>query len=211
VASSEQSSLRDGGLPPEPGAGRALLRRGAPVALLLVILAGSAWLLNRLGDTTTPSRGFADFTLDLFMRDFEITTMNEQGRPEQRLSAAHMAHFPATGTKEFTSPRLTLYSSGGTPWRIASERGWTSAENDVLLLLGKVDIWRNDGAGEREIHIETSDLRVLPESRFGETEMPVVISTPQSRTEGKGMRAYLDESRLELLSEVRTIVDPSRD
>lgn len=185
-----------------------LLQGWGPIAMLLVLAAGSAWLLNQVGGQASGKRQMVGYTPDFYMDDFEITTMDEQGRPWRRLSAAHMAHFPTTSTKEFTEPRLVIYRVQGTPWHVASERGWISADDEVLLLLGKVDIWRNNLAGEREIHIETRDLKVLPESQFGETEMPVVITTAQARTQGKGMRAYLDQSRLELLSEVRTTIEP---
>ena len=91
---------------------------------------------------------------------------------------------------------------------MASERGWVSADNDVLMLLGKVDIWRDSSDGKREIHIETEDLRVLPHEEYAETQLPVSISTPESLTSGTGMRAFLGESRVQLLSKVRTTIDP---
>ena len=62
--------------------------------------------------------------------------------------------------------------------------------------------------GKREIHIETHDLRVLPREEYAETELPVSISTPESLTHATGMRAYLDESRVQLLSKVKTTIEP---
>ena len=76
------------------------------------------------------------------------------------------------------------------------------------MLLGEVNIWRNTPEGKRELHIETEDLKVLPREEYAETELPVSISTPESLTLAKGMRAYLDESRMELLSNVRTKIEP---
>jgi len=124
------------------------------------------------------------------------------------LSAAYMAHFADTQTKELTHPHLVVYREEAEPWHVASERGWVSADNDVLMLLGKVNIWRNRPDGKREIHIETEDLRVLPDDEYAETALPVSISTPESHTRGTGMRAYLGDSRVQLLSKVRTMIDP---
>ena len=82
-----------------------------------------------------------------------------------------------------------------------------SADDDVMLLLGEVHIWRDGADGVREIDLRTTDLRVLPESEYGETDKPVVIRTPGSESRGIGMRAYLNQRRIELLSEVRTIYE----
>ena len=55
---------------------------------------------------------------------------------------------------------------------------------------------------------ETEDLKVLPREEYAETALPVSISTPESLTRGTGMRAYLAESRVQLLSNVRTKIEP---
>ena len=98
----------------------------------------------------------------------------------------------------------------GEPWHVRSERGWVSAAGDVMLLLGKVHIWRNTADGELDLDIKTEDLRVLPDSDYGETDKPVLITTPTSESRGVGMRAFLDTSRYELLSQVQTVYDKKR-
>ena len=179
-----------------------------PAAALVVLAVASGLWLAALGQRPEQSERFTGRAPDLTMEEFEVTTMGEDGNPLRRLSAAYMAHFTKTGTKELRRPHLVVYQSKAEPWHIASERGWVSADNDVLMLLGKVDIWRNYADGRREIHIETEDLRVLPNEEYAETELPVAISTPESMTRGTGMRAYLDESRVQLLSAVKTTIEP---
>ena len=201
------------GVSPEPNL--ALKSRLAPafgtwvptVALAIVAVISTLWL-SQLGDHKVQAKRFKGHAPDLTMEEFEVTTMGEDGSPLHRLSGAYMAHFTDTRTKELTHPHLVVYREGAEPWHVASERGWVSPDNDVLMLLGKVDIWRNKPDGKREIHIETEDLRVLPDEEYAETELPVSISTRESYTRGTGMRAYLDESRVQLLSNVRTTIDP---
>lgn len=179
-----------------------------PSALLLALAIGSSVWLARLTDPGTLPERFTGHAPDLTMEEFQVTTMGEDGNPLRRLSAAHMAHYTDTRTKELRHPHLVVYQQRAEPWHIASERGWISADNDVLMLLGKVDIWRNYPDGRREIHIETEDLRVLPDKEYAETELPVTISTPESLTLGTGMRAFLGESRVQLLSRVKTRIEP---
>ncbi|NIM72208.1 MAG: LPS export ABC transporter periplasmic protein LptC [Gammaproteobacteria bacterium] len=179
-----------------------------PAAVLVTLAVASGLWLAAIGQPQGQSARFTGRAPDLTMEEFEVTTMGEDGNPLRRLSAAYMAHFNTTGTKELRHPHLVVYRSGSEPWHIASERGWISADNDVLMLLGRVDIWRNYPQGRREIHIETEDLRVLPDVEFAETALPVAISTPESLTRGVGMRAYLGENRVQLLSRVKTTIEP---
>lgn len=176
-------------------------------ALVALAVASSLWLAS-LGTTSTEIERFEGRAPDLTMEEFEVTSMGEDGSPLRRLSAAYMAHFADTDTKELTHPHLVVYQEEAEPWHVASERGWVSADNEVLMLLGKVNIWRNRPDGKPEIHIETEDLKVLPRAEFAETELPASISTPESFTRGTGMRAYLGEGRVQLLSNVRTRIEP---
>jgi len=181
----------------------------SPMLVLLIFVVVSAWLLRAL-DTSDAGVG-ARVTSprpDFYMERFETTVMDARGEPRRRLSAERMDHFPESDTKEFTKPHLILFREGAEPWHATSARGWASPDDDVIVLLGEVHIWRNFPGGERELDIETQDLRVLTESELGETDQPVVIRTPKTETHGTGMRAYLAESRLEIDSRVRTIVQP---
>ncbi len=187
---------------------RALRTYLAPVSLAVLAI-GSAWFLYTL-DTGEyvigePTQGLPDF----FVERFTTTTMDEEGRPKRRLEARSMAHFPDTDTTELEQPYLVLYEESEPPWHVRSERGWVAPGNSTMLLLGKVHIWRNTPDGETQLEIETEDLRILPDEQIGETEQAVVISTPQSRTRSVGMRAFMEQGRLELLSQVRTLVEPS--
>ena len=141
-----------------------------------------------------------------WIEHFVTVEMDEAGRPKRRLEAEYMAVNPDE-TSELSNPYYVLYRAGGEPWHVRSERGRVSADGKVVMLLGKVDIWRNDASGARDLDVRTGNLKVLPDSEYGETEERATIRTPTTTSEGVGMRAWLDESRLELLSRVRTHVD----
>jgi lipopolysaccharide export system protein LptC len=167
----------------------------------------SAWLLNRLDPSVFGTKEVSAHTPDYYVEGFTTTTMDDSGLPRRRLRAEYMAHFPDTDTHEFSKPYLVIYRERGEPWHVTSERGWLSAKGDVMLLLGKVHIWRNTPDGRRRMDIQTEDLRVLPDSDYGETDTAVVITTPHSQARGVGMRAFMETSRLELLSQVQTVYE----
>lgn len=182
------------------------------VFLVLAAVASlSGWFLKRL-DTESPKRAEDALRLpDYYVENFTATTLGRSGFPTRRLDAAYMAHYPETDTHELTDPYMVFFAERATPWHVRSERGWVSPDGEEMLLLGKVHIWRNDESGDRQIDIRTEDLRVLPRTEYGETNKRVIITTPSSESRGLGMRAWMGKSRLELLSQVRTVYEqPAR-
>jgi lipopolysaccharide export system protein LptC len=187
-----------------------LLRQFGPTLVMLAVAVASFWALSALDVDLFGSKPVQGHTPDLYMENFVTTAMDVEGRPLRRMEAEYMAHFPDTDTHEFQRPYMVMYREEGEPWHVRSERGWVSPSGDVMLLLGKVNIWRNNASGLKELDIKTEDLRVLPEDEYGETDKPVVITTPSTETRSVGMKAHLAESRLELLSNVTTRHEPTK-
>lgn len=185
-------------------------RRRTFAAALVAVACVSGWMLYTFDlDPLATVQAPPPEVPNAWIEHFVTVEMDEAGRPKRRLEAEYMAVNPDE-TSELSHPYYVLYRAGGEPWHVRSERGRVSADGKVVMLLGKVDIWRNDASGARDLDVRTEDLRVLPDAEYGETAERVTIRTPASTSEGVGMRAWLDESRLELLSRVRTRVDGRR-
>lgn len=186
---------------------RAASAQHAALALLLVIAVASAVILHGLDSELLGASHPPAQAPDFFAESFVTTVLDEQGRPRQRLEARYMAHYLDTDTQEFDQPYLVMYREGEAPWHIRSERGRRSANEEFILMTGDVLVWRDGPEGERHFEIRTRDLRVLPDEEYGETDQPVVMTTRHSRSRGVGLRAFLDERRLELLSRAQTVYD----
>ena len=183
--------------------------RWVPRAVLLAAAGASGWILYGLDFDAPVTAPGSPGAPEAYMENFVTVEMDGTGKPRRRIEADYLA-FYADETVELSNPRYVLYRAEGEPWRVRSERGRVSADGTVVWLMGKVDIWRNHASGAHDLDIRTRHLKVLPESDYGETAEPVTIRTPTSTSTGVGMRAYLDEARIELLSQVRTRVDERR-
>ena len=175
-------------------------------AMLLVAAGASGWILYDLDPDDESIERAAPDAPEAYMENFVSVEMDDAGRPRRRIEASYMAYH-ADESVELTDPRYVLFRDEGEPWHVQSERGRVSADGSVLWLLGRVDIWRNDALGTRDLDIRTGHLMVLTASEYGETTEPVTIRTPASTSSGVGMRAWLGETRFELLSKVRTHVE----
>ena len=175
-------------------------------AALLVAAGASGWILYDLDFDGAPTERAAPDAPEAYMENFVSVEMDGAGRPRRRIEASYMAYH-ADQSVELTAPRYVLFRDEGEPWHVQSERGRVSPDGSVLWLPGRVDIWRNDASGTRDLDIRTGHLMVLTDSEYVETAEPVTIRTPTSISSGVGMRAWLDETRFELLSQVRTHVE----
>ena len=194
---------------PRAAAIRSAYGRWTVPAVALVAAVASAWTLHSLDFGETAAAGGATGGPDAYLEHFVTVEMDGAGRPKRGLEADYMS-YRADEAVELVNPHYVLFRAEGEPWHVRSERGRVSADGTVVKLLGKVGVWRNDDSGARSLDIRTEHLTVRPSAEYGETDEKVTIRTPAPTSTGVGMRAHLGETRFELLSRVRTHVDPRR-
>jgi lipopolysaccharide export system protein LptC len=178
--------------------------------IVLSLLAAFSWWLREAVDTSstvTPARH--PHLADYVTYGLTLIAMNPAGKPDYRLQAASMRHYLDDGSSELDLPRLTSFRQGNPPWRVSAEKGWSSANGDELRLLGRVTLDRSAGPQSEEIRIITSDVTLRPKEDYAETQKQVTATMGQHELESLGMRLFLAEDRLQLLSNVRGVYAPA--
>ena len=178
------------------------------VIVLSLLAIGSTWLLNRLSETVPAEIAILRHDPDNYMHELTTLTMNQDGSPKNKLYADYMAHYPDDNTIELINPRLEIFRPGKQPTTITAEKGWVTEDNEVILLSGETRLIQLDADGIRELEIITSDVRVLMDKEYAETDMPATIFGKKTTIKSTGMNAYLGENRLELLNNVYTKILP---
>lgn len=108
---------------------------------------------------------------------------------------------------ELTEPKLTLLSANAPPWFITADQGKTKENGEIIHLWGNVHIWQKDTLGQIS-ELTTPYLVVKPEQQYAETDKPVMIISAGSKTNAVGMKAFLQQDTIKLLSNVRGIHEP---
>lgn len=174
-------------------------------ALFFVALgAVTFWLWQQLDEGQAPVAKLKEHEPDYYIEQMVRRSMDETGGVRNVLYAELVLHYPDDDSTELTKPRLEIYNGRATPWYVIAETGWISAGNEVVLLHGEVEIWREGDEGQRTLEILTRELTVLPEEKYAETDEPATINSPTSVTTSIGMRANFAHDRLELLERVRS-------
>ncbi len=185
-----------------------MVQRLLILALLIGAAAGSAWLLNWLSaDADRAARADAQAP-DYYMEDFTTLTMNQDGKPKNKLSAQRLEHYPYNDVTELLRPRVEFFRENELPIYIDAEKGRLIGDNDNILLSGIVKMWEYDETGSPVLEVSASQVKVSLDEEYAETDNYTTIVTGNAVITGKGMRAYLPESRLEVIKHEKTIINP---
>lgn len=183
--------------------------RGILILVLLAAAIASGWSAWRQGadvEETTVASDRSDYVLE----DFELVSLDDEGREAFTLRAPWLQRDPADGTLALREPVFLLPEEGGEYyWDLRGATGWISADSSEMRLDGDV-VAVSDPAGDRAMRMETDALQVFPEQRRARTNAAVTITQPGTTMQGTGMEADLAGKRFQLTSKVQTRYVPTR-
>lgn len=171
---------------------------------LIVLLIGAAmswWAMSITEpnlDTFTASKEGPDH----FMEKFTATKLSDAGKPEHRLHAERMTHYPNEKHSDVIKPRVTFFKEDGSTWIAEANEGKVLGDGKEVLLIDDVYIVR-PGPPETKVTINTTNLRVVPKKNFAETKNTIVMQQNENTVTATGMQAYFTIGKIKLLSEVR--------
>ncbi|MGI9228534.1 MAG: LPS export ABC transporter periplasmic protein LptC [Gammaproteobacteria bacterium] len=183
-----------------------MIQRLIMLALLLAAAVGSAWLLKELTTDGTVADAAQYHDPDYYLEDFTTVTMADDGTPKHRLHAKYLAHYPDDDSNEILQPTMEIFRDNKQPLYIAAETGWITGDNEVLVLQGDVRLWEHDPEGGYALQVDTSEVTILLKDEYAETDKHTTITTNSSIVTGTGMRAFLSESRVEIINHDKTTI-----
>jgi lipopolysaccharide export system protein LptC len=177
-----------------------------PAILLLIALflvAIGYWNIRPESFMQEPTAAIGEESpIDFYVINSRTVQYQPDGKRNYELSAEKVEHVKASDVSLLTRPDLHSYRGTELPWHVTSERGEVGPQGEEVELIDNVRIERNDAKGRATI-ITTSRMTVLPEKDYAETRQPVRIVAANGVTTATGMKAYLNEGRMLLLSNVR--------
>ena len=124
------------------------------------------------------------------------------GKLQYEMTADKVEHVKASDITLLTQPDLQMYRGTAFPWHVQSERGEVNPGGTEVELIDSVRIARTDEKN-RQTLITTSRMTVFPQKQYAQTQQAVRIEGAGGVTTAKGMKAYLNDGRMNLLSNVR--------
>lgn len=173
--------------------------------IVIAIAATSSWLLQKVDtepfDTVKP----VPHNMDYFLTNFDASIMDKEGKPHYNLKGDYLEHFPDDDSIDIVQPKIKMFRVKLPPWKVDSKKARILNEGKLIYLNGKVFMKRPQSKNEAEINLQTSNLMLDLNRDYAETKDAVYIQTENHHLKAVGMRVYLEDGRLELLSKVRGV------
>jgi lipopolysaccharide export system protein LptC len=179
--------------------------RDFKIYLYLGAFALGSWILVKLTGIELAGPGIIPpHSPDYFSTGYTKWEMNESGKVKNKLTADKMTHYSDDGATHLDNPLMFFHSEQTPPWRVKSETGILSANGKNLLLNGKASVERAAAPGVRQLIINSSNIKVNPETRYAETIEWAELISPPNRTTGTGMKlVFARPVHLQLLANVK--------
>jgi len=172
---------------------------------LLLIFLISMWAVNYAPDQEIAIRPITmDHNAEYFALGYSKIQMNEFGLTDNKLTADFAANYNGDIGTDLTSPEMIVYKKDAPPWVIRSKAGHISADGKKIFMNGQVFIDRAAAEGVREVNIKTTNLRVLPDQNYAETDDWAELVSGLDRISGVGMELfYQDPLYIKLLANIK--------
>jgi lipopolysaccharide export system protein LptC len=141
-------------------------------------------------------------TIDYYALNAHSVQFLPDGRLQYEMTSDKVEHLKASEVTLLTNPDLNMFRGTEFPWHVQSEHGEVNPDGTQVELIDSVRITRFDEKNRRTL-ITTTRMTVFPQQQYAQTDQPVSIDGAGGVSTGIGMKAYLKESRIHLLSNVR--------
>ncbi|WP_323114522.1 LPS export ABC transporter periplasmic protein LptC [Pseudomonas guariconensis] len=178
---------------------RNIVLLGAIAALLVAV---GYWNISPESFLEKPVAQVDENAIDYYAINAHSVQYLPDGKVQYEMTADKVEHLKASEITLVTTPDLQMYRGTQYPWHVQSVRAEVNPDGSEVELIDKVRVSRTDEK-QRETIITTTRMTVFPQKQYAQTEQAVRIDGAGGTTTGKGMKAYLKDGRMDLLSNVR--------
>lgn len=171
-----------------------LTRRELAIALLLGAAGLAAWWYRGGRELPGLAGPLQPGQPDYVVEQVTALSMSAAGTPERRLYSPQLRHYPDRGGSVLETPVLHLLETDAPDWVIRAERAWVAEDTSEVLLEGRVLAERAADASSPALRIQTSELLVLNEVGYAETDRFVELERGADwLTSIDGMQLWFEE------------------
>ena len=141
----------------------------------------------------------------LLIENVDALTTDPAGRMYRRMRADELRRMTPEAKSVLVRPRLTMFPVAGPRWHFAAASGEVSPDGKNIYLPGPVQ-GRRDAV--EPLEIDSRDLRIMALNNYGESDQPATIRGTSFEARGTGVKIWLEEGRIELLSDASGVMRP---
>ncbi|MBU4635795.1 LPS export ABC transporter periplasmic protein LptC [Pseudomonas chlororaphis] len=170
--------------------------------ITVLFLAVGYWNISPERFLDKPVAQVDESAIDYYAINARSVQYLPDGKLQYEMTSDKVEHLKATEVTLLTKPDLQMYRGTAFPWHVQSEHGEVNPDGTQVELIDSVRVSRTDEKN-RDLLITTTRMTVFPQKQYAQTDQDVRIDGAGGVTTGKGMKAYLKDGRMNLLSNVR--------
>jgi len=141
---------------------------------------------------------------DYVLRNFELVSLDEQGREAFTVQAPYLERDPGGKSLSLRQPRFSFPDQGGDGrWLAGAESAWVAEKGVEVRLIDKVQMIGPPSESGVRTRIATEHLQVFPKQNLARSDDAVTIRRADSILSGTGLRADMSAHRIQLLADVK--------
>lgn len=185
-----------------------IIKQKLTTITLLAATLLSSWLYFNLTKTLRPIATTQPQRMNAFAENVTATRFDQNGNLIDQLRAEKLKHY-TDDSSDFIKPHLVIYSETAKPWEVDADHGHANNGIKEIELQDSVRLHQSADKNRHEVTITTSAAKIYPEKDYAETDQSVLLQQPGVTLQSVGVRAYLKQGRVELLSKAQGQYEPA--
>ena len=175
-------------------------------ALLLIILLAivSGWFFKSIEKVPVLTTEKLRHDPDYFLKGFTATTMDKTGKPVYQIKARHLEHYPDDDSMKPQQPLFSFYENNIKTWTAQANEAVILKNNEKIHLTGKVVLKQILSTNKAPMILTAEQLTIEPEQNIAHTKSKIKLTQGKNSIKATGMRADMNENRIEFLSRTRS-------
>jgi lipopolysaccharide export system protein LptC len=176
----------------------------------IVVLGGTIFFGGSPSGATAPAIVEEPHDPGYAARNAKLVQTGPDGKPLYTVNADVIRQQPNDNTVELETARLGFYDANGSLWNARGEHGEVGQNTGVVELSGDVHVNGTPQGSLQAAEIVTNQLAFDTNTKIATTHEPVTLTWSGQEIKGRGMRAALNDGRVQLESAVHGIAVPNR-
>lgn len=176
----------------------------------LIALACSGYYFASAPQTIKLDNNALSITADSVITRLSVRQYDEQGKLVNYLQTPELRHIPQGDTHLLESPHIIIAQDNQPDWDIRSNKAKAIHGGEQITFIKDVVVHQQADKRTEESTLRTDELVYLPKQKLATSALTVTFERPGSLVHSDGMRAYLAEKHIQLLSRARATYEPTK-
>lgn len=175
----------------------------------LILLACSGWYYSHSSPFMRLDSETLANSVETTVSHLKVQQFNTEGALANLLTTPVMQHIQKGDVYLFQNPHILVSQEEQPPWDIRSNNARSFEGGKRITFRGNVVVHQKSNNKTQESTMKTEEVTYFPKEKKATTDLLVTYEQPGNIIQSKGMNAYLDEKRVELLHQARGSYAPA--